>query len=97
MQGNGRAHNSGRRRRKKGISYSSKLAKYRTLIIGFLLIAVGFMSTLYTFDYRPDLDGWFQWEKMKDLLNLWPFGIVLAGFIFVIIDYIKKSSKSKFK
>lgn len=97
MQGNSRAQNGERRRRRKKRSFSSKIAKYRTLIIGFLLILVGLLSTLYTFDYQPDLDSWFQWDKMKDLINLWPFGIVLAGFIFVIIDYIRNSSKSKYK
>jgi hypothetical protein len=76
---------------------SGKANKYRSMVMGALLIAIGFGSVLYTFDYKPDYNSIVSLSGWKDWMSLWPFVLVLLGFAFVIYDYIKHSSKKKYK
>lgn len=88
---------SRRRKRKKRRSVGGYAQKYRSLILGAFLILIGLGSVMYTFDYKPDVEVLFDWSKWKDMANLWPFFIVLLGFAFIIFDYVKNSSKKKYK
>ena len=88
---------SRRRRRIKDRSVGDYAQKYRSLLIGAFLIIVGLGSTMYSFDYKPDVGGILDWSRWKDLGDLWPFIILIIGFIFIIYDYIKNSSKKRYK
>ena len=74
-----------------------RAAKYRALIIGGLLILIGVGSLVWMMDYKPDLSEVANASRIKDLLNLWPLWITLLGFLFIIYDYFKNSSKEKYK
>ncbi len=86
-----------RRRRKKTKTVTGTAQKYRSMVLGSLLILIGLGSILYTFDFKLNVGSMFELTKWKDWLNLWPFWLTILGFIFVIYDYIKNSSKQKYK
>ena len=75
----------------------AKAAKYRALLIGGFLIVIGVGSLIYMLDYKPDLSSISDISNIKDLLSLWPLWITLLGFLFIIYDYFKNSSKEKYK
>jgi len=88
---------SGRRRKKRKSTKVGFGEKYRTLLIGAFLILTGIGSYMYSFDYRPDFSTIFDLSRLTVLINLWPFFIVIVGFGFIIYDYLKNSSKQKYK
>lgn len=85
------------KKRKQKNTVSGRAQKYRSMVIGAILILVGLGSIMYTFDYSVNLNSLFDLSKLKDWFSLWPFWLTILGFIFVIYDYIKNSSKQKYK
>lgn len=86
-----------RRRRKSKPIVIRKASKYRTLVLGGVLILIGLGSVMVTLDYKPNLGSLLSFSNFKDWLNLWPFILTIVGFVFVIYDYLKHSSKQKYK
>lgn len=86
-----------KRRKRRKHTVVGRAGKYRSMVMGALLILIGFGSIIYTLDYEPNLKSVFELSKLKDWMNLWPFWITLLGFAFVIYDYLKNNSKEKYK
>ena len=86
-----------RRKRRKSTGVESKAKKYRTSVLGLFLLLVGFGSILMTLDFKFDTGSAFKLSSYKDLLSMWPLILTGLGFLFVIYDYIKNSSKQKYK
>lgn len=88
-----------RHRKKKGVKTTivNRASKYRTVVLGFILIMIGLASVMITFDVKPNFGVLFAFSNYRDWLGMWPFVITILGFVFVIYDYLKNSSKQKYK
>ena len=82
---------------KKKADPIKRAAKYRSLIIGSFLILVGGGSLVMMLDYHPDFKSFSDLSSFREFLDLWPFWITLLGFVFIIYDYLRNSSRQKYK
>lgn len=64
-------------------------------LTGILLVLFGIAMCAYSFGALDNPKDLFQLGDFSNLLQLWPIYIVIAGFIFLIRDYFKRSENKK--
>jgi hypothetical protein len=93
----GSDNKSRRRRRSSSSSKQSKKAsgKDYTKVTGFGLVIFGIAMCMYSFGMFDNSSDLFHLPDFSDAIQLWPLFIVVAGFGFLIKDYLRKTNKQK--